>query len=93
MYCPRVTNSLALCIRCVEVLLAAGVPRDAPTKHGGTALHSACGRGMSSCVRALLAARASTALRNGEGKSCLEKAAENGHLDIVRLLGQGFAAA
>jgi ankyrin repeat protein len=66
--------------------ITAGVSLNATNSAGQTALYVAAARGKTEFVRALLAARASTAIRDTNGLTALAVASQNKQADCIHLL-------
>ncbi|XP_044262912.1 GA-binding protein subunit beta-1 [Tribolium madens] len=75
----------------VEILLAAGISRDARTKVDKTSLHMAAAEGHVSIVETLLEYGADPDCRDLLGMTPLHWAAQNGHLECVKALLKHYA--
>ncbi|EEZ97725.1 GA-binding protein subunit beta-1 isoform X2 [Tribolium castaneum] len=75
----------------VEILLKAGISRDARTKVDKTSLHMAAAEGHVSIVETLLEYGSDPDCRDLLGMTPLHWAAQNGHLDVVKALLQHYA--
>lgn len=74
--------------RLVQLLLEKGADPDvADPSCGRTLLHDAAHEGFADAVRMLLGYGADASLRDARGHLAVRLAAENGHQDVVRILG------
>ncbi|XP_018007144.1 ankyrin repeat domain-containing protein 10 isoform X3 [Hyalella azteca] len=74
--------------RCVQWLIARGLPVNAKDYNGETALHKACRTGSWECIHLLVSCNADASIRNHAGLNSADIAASCGHQDVCERLRQ-----